>query len=58
MRKEALVEKPVAKQPYEPPDVVRVKLVPDELAVIGCKTLKGAGPASSCVRTMCKNVGS
>jgi len=52
------VEKPVAKRPYEPPDVVRVKLVPDELAVIGCKTLTGAGPASSCLRTMCKNVGS
>jgi hypothetical protein len=52
------MEKAVAKEPYERPDVLRVKLVSDELAVIGCKTLRGAGPASSCLRTMCKNVGS
>jgi len=56
--KEALVEKADAKEPYEPPDVLRVTLVSDELAVTGCKTLQGAGPASSCRRTMCKNVGS
>jgi hypothetical protein len=55
---EALVDKADTKEPYEPPDVLRVKLVSDELAVIGCKTLKGAGPASTCLRTMCKNVGS
>lgn len=50
--------KPVDKKPYERPDVTRVKLVADELAVAGCKTLQGAGPASSCLRTACKNVGS
>ena len=51
------MDKPAAKEPYEPPDVLRVKLVSDELAAIGCKTLTGAGPASTCLRTMCKNVG-
>ena len=51
------MDKGDAKEPYEPPDVLRVKLVSDELAVIGCKTLRGAGPASTCLRTMCKNIG-
>jgi hypothetical protein len=27
-----------ARQPYEPPRVRRVKLVPDEVAVAGCKS--------------------
>jgi len=52
------VDKADAKEPYEAPDVLRVLLVSDELAVTGCKTLTGAGPASSCRRTMCKNIGS
>lgn len=52
------MEKAEAKQPYEKPDVLRVKLVSDELAVAGCKTLRGAGPAATCLRTQCKNVGS
>jgi hypothetical protein len=54
------VDKPAPvrkKEPYEPPEVLRVKLVSDELAVVGCKTLTGAGPASNCLQTMCKNVG-
>lgn len=52
------MDKADAKEPYEAPDVLRVLLVSDELAVTGCKTLTGAGPASSCRRTMCKNIGS
>lgn len=46
------------REPYQPPEVLRVKLVSDELAVVGCKTLRGAGPGGTCSRTMCKNVGS
>jgi hypothetical protein len=29
---------PVPRQPYEPPRVRRIKLVPDEVAVAGCKS--------------------
>jgi hypothetical protein len=32
------LEKPPKREPYEPPRIRRVKLVPDELAVTGCKS--------------------
>jgi hypothetical protein len=50
------------REPYEPPEVVKVKLVRDELAVVGCKT-RGAvtGPVVGCVRGLaggCRSAGS
>jgi hypothetical protein len=39
------------KEPYEPPQVVKVKLVRDELAVTSCKTtVASAGPTTGCLR--------
>jgi hypothetical protein len=37
------------KEPYEPPEVVKVKLVKDELSVAACKTPNGAGRFGACM---------
>jgi hypothetical protein len=52
------VDKDDPREPYVPPEILRVKLVSEEMAVVGCKTLTGAGAGSNCRRTMCKNIGS
>lgn len=47
------------REPYEPPKVVRVKIVPDEMAVTGCKVRNGnVGPTLGCQRTACRAMGS
>jgi hypothetical protein len=38
-----------AKEPYESPEIQKVKLVKDELAVTGCKTSTGAGRFGACL---------
>ena len=46
-------------RPYEPPQIFRVRIAGDELAVAGCKTASGAGPnPRSCLKSLCKNAGS
>jgi hypothetical protein len=34
-----MTKRPKAKEPYEPPRIRKIKLVPDELAVTGCKSV-------------------
>jgi hypothetical protein len=51
-----------AREPYEPPEILKVTLVRDELAVTGCKT-RGTttGPVVGCVRGLaggCRSAGS
>jgi len=41
-----------AREPYEPPEVVRVKLSREEMAVAGCKrNITAHGPVTTCLRT-------
>jgi hypothetical protein len=48
-----------AREPYERPRVVKVRVVPEEMAVTGCKTMRDeTGPTLGCVRTNCRRVGS
>jgi hypothetical protein len=35
------------KEKYEPPQIVKVKLVRDEMAATGCKSSSGAGPTGA-----------
>jgi hypothetical protein len=54
------MDAPPPRQPYEPPDVARVKLAADELAVASCKTrtsITGPNPGG-CFRSNCRNAGS
>jgi len=47
------------KEPYERPRVVKVRVVPEEMAVTGCKTARVVrGPTLGCQRTNCRAVGS
>jgi hypothetical protein len=50
------------KEAYEPPEIQRVKLVRDELAVAACKTASSSGgPATGCLRGVagpCRTAGS
>jgi len=47
------------REPYQPPAILRVKLVKGELAVAGCKTQTSrTGPTTGCFRSNCKNRGS
>jgi hypothetical protein len=44
---------------YERPKVVRVRIVPDEMAVTGCKTRTSiTGPTLGCQRSACRTIGS
>ena len=48
-----------SREPYERPRVVKVRVVPEEMAVTGCKTARQvAGPTLGCQRTNCRAVGS
>jgi hypothetical protein len=50
---------PEPKQPYEKPEVRRVKLVSGEVAVAGCKTMTSSmGPTTGCQAGMCLSIGS
>jgi hypothetical protein len=47
------------REPYQRPKVVRVKIVPGEMAVTGCKMQQSAtGPTSGCLRSACRTPGS
>jgi hypothetical protein len=48
------------KEPYEKPDVRKVKLAAGEIAAAGCKTMGGSmGPSfGACSNSMCMSVGS
>jgi hypothetical protein len=58
------MEKPLddraVKQPYEKPELRKVKLAAGEVAAAGCKTGGGAmGPTfGSCMSSMCMSMGS
>ena len=48
-----------SKEPYERPAVIRVRIVPEEMAVTGCKVAAGnIGPTLGCQRTNCRAIGS
>jgi len=47
-----MADKP-AREPYEPPRIVRVKLVADEMAAGNCKSVRVGGPGS----LVCNNTG-
>ena len=43
-------QQPQKKEAYAKPTVVKVRLVPDELAVTGCKAVRShTGPTTGCV---------
>jgi hypothetical protein len=46
------------REPYERPKVLRVRIVSGEMAVTGCKTRTSGGPTGSCLRTLCREIGS
>jgi hypothetical protein len=54
------MEKPKAKEEYEPPEIRTVKIVRGELAVTGCKTRTASpGPTfGGCFASNCRTVGS
>ena len=53
------MKKRPAREPYERPKVVRVRIVPGEMAVTGCKIRNGnVGPTLGCQRTACRALGS
>jgi hypothetical protein len=48
-----------AREPYERPKVVRVRVVPGEMAIAGCKLRTGfVGPNLGCRRSNCRAIGS
>lgn len=53
------MKKRPAREPYERPKVVRVRIVSGEMAVTGCKTRTATtGPTLGCMRSACRTVGS
>ena len=53
------MKKPSAREPYERPKVLRVRVVSGEMAVTGCKVRNGnTGPTLGCQRTACRSIGS
>ena len=47
------------KEPYEKPELRKVKLVAGEVAAAGCKTMTSAmGPTTGCFASMCVALGS
>ncbi|HKO03096.1 MAG TPA: hypothetical protein VJW51_00015 [Candidatus Acidoferrales bacterium] len=48
-----------SKKAYEPPQIVRVSLRPEEAVLGNCKFLGMSGPASSsCASLVCRSLGS
>jgi hypothetical protein len=53
------MKKSVGREHYEPPQVLRVRIVSGEMAVTGCKVRNGnVGPTLGCQRTACRTIGS
>ena len=53
------MKKRPTREAYERPKVLRVRLVPGEMAVTGCKVRNGnVGPTLGCQRTACRTIGS
>jgi hypothetical protein len=53
------MQKRTAREPYERPKVVRVRIVSGEMAVHGCKTAQSRqGPTMGCQRSNCRSNGS
>lgn len=53
------MSRPLQKLPYEPPQIRRVKLAQEEMAVAICKTQTSrTGPTTGCFRAHCKAKGS
>jgi hypothetical protein len=53
------MKKRPARETYERPKVVRVRIVSGEMAVTGCKTRTSTtGPTLGCQRTSCRSIGS
>jgi hypothetical protein len=53
------MKKPGAREPYERPKVVRVRIVAGEMAVTGCKTPRTRqGPTIGCQASNCRGLGS
>ena len=47
------------REPYEPPEIRKVKLIRGEMAVASCKTRTSrTGPTTGCFRSNCKTAGS
>ena len=47
------------KKPYQPPEVTKVSLRPEEAVLGACKISGSAGPVgSSCATSQCRNLGS
>lgn len=52
-------ETPAVREPYQKPEVRKVKLVAGEVAAAGCKTPTSAmGPTTGCFMSMCTAIGS
>lgn len=49
-REHSVAKRRKAREPYEPPRVRKIKLVPDELAVTGCKSTPVGGSQILCRR--------
>ena len=47
-------------RPYEPPQIFRIRIAGDELAVAGCKSAVNGpgGGVPSCAKSICKSTGS
>ena len=46
-----------SKEPYEKPELRKVKLVAGEVAAAGCKTMTSAmGPTTGCFTSMCVSI--
>jgi len=48
----------VGKKPYEPPQLVRISLRPEEAVLGHCKIAGAIGPIGSCTATLCSSAGS
>jgi hypothetical protein len=47
------------REPYEKPVIQRIRIVPEEMAVVGCKTASSlTGPTTGCAKSVCKFKGS
>jgi hypothetical protein len=48
-----------ARRPYEPPQILRISLRPEEAVLGHCKIASSSGPVSgSCAALLCRTIGS
>lgn len=53
------MKKRPVREPYQRPKVTRVRIVPGEMAVTGCKMRESVtGPTNGCFRSSCRTPGS